>query len=487
MRPLRTHSLALIALALLAPSMARAEVSPENAQALEQQLHDWLNGLIGSLIGVPDRPVQIVPEDDHYRVTVPLGDALAGLGLEATSATFTAEARPLPRDRWALDDIRIPNVKIVAPAGASGKAFGWSLSIEEQHISAVIDPGLATVSTFDTEIAGQTSTNEGQNGAHASSLEHYVAHGVWMPAGDGRLDMIGNSQGTNLKASQIMPDGTPVNWSIGRLQSDVRIDGVAAASFGAIIHAAFDLAPAITEAQQTGRLPPEAREPARVLIRQIRDLLNGFEGSETLEEMHLEAAGYSGSFSRLAMGFGAGGRQGKVDIHVRLALDGLETPDVPAGPLHDYLPRHIAVDPRISGLPIEDATQLLLRAIDSDEPNGAELSEQAAALLQRSPVTIGLDSLDLELGPARLHGSGGVEISGPDQVSGEGRITMIGLDALMRSAATVPELKAALPVLIMAKGLGQQEGNATTWRVTYSGNKIMVNDNDLSAMLPGAK
>jgi hypothetical protein len=56
-----------------------------------------------------------------------------------------------------------------------------------------------------------------------------------------------------------------------------------------------------------------------------------------------------------------------------------------------------------------------------------------------------------------------------------------------KSAATVPELKPALPILIMMKGLGQQEGNSTTWRITYSGNKIMVNDNDLSSMLPGAK
>src|SRR5215472_16924366 len=113
MRPFRIIGPAVIALAALAPAMARAEVTPENAQALEQQLHGWLNGLIGALIGVPDRPVQIAPERDHYRVTVPLDDALAGLGLDVTNATFTAEARPLPGDRWALDDIRIPNVKIV--------------------------------------------------------------------------------------------------------------------------------------------------------------------------------------------------------------------------------------------------------------------------------------------------------------------------------------------------------------------------------------
>jgi hypothetical protein len=42
-------------------------------------------------------------------------------------------------------------------------------------------------------------------------------------------------------------------------------------------------------------------------------------------------------------------------------------------------------------------------------------------------------------------------------------------------------------VLIMMKGLAQQQGNATIWRISYSGDKIMVNDNDLSTMLPGGK
>ena len=102
-------------------------------------IHDWLSGLVGSMVAIPDRPVTIQPEDDHYRVTLPLDDALTGLRLDASNATFTAEARPLPGDRWALDDIRIPNMKVQVPAGMPGGPVTWSMSIPQQHISAIVD------------------------------------------------------------------------------------------------------------------------------------------------------------------------------------------------------------------------------------------------------------------------------------------------------------------------------------------------------------
>ena len=335
MRPALKLAPAVIALAL-APSLARAQVSPENAQALEQQIHDWLSGLVGPTVSIPDHPVTIAPEDDHYRVTLPLDDALTGLGLDATNATFTAEARPLPGDRWALDDIRIPNMKVQVPAGMPGGPVTWSMSIPDQHISAVFDPSLATASTFDADISGQTSTTEGQSGAHASAVEHYTAHSVWMPTGDGRVDILSTTDGEKMKASQIMPDGTPLNWSVGRMHGTLRIDGVAAASVLSIVHEVQDLAPMMTEAQQTGHLPPAGRQRAKALLTQIRNLLGGFQSEETLQDLHFESGGHGGSLSKLAIGLGGGADGGKLDFHIRLALDGIDSPDIPVGPLREY-------------------------------------------------------------------------------------------------------------------------------------------------------
>ena len=41
------------------------------------------------------------------------------------------------------------------------------------------------------------------------------------------------------------------------------------------------------------------------------------------------------------------------------------------------------------------------------------------------------------------------------------------------------------PVLLMLKGLGEQKGTETVWRITYAANKVLVNGQDLSALLSG--
>ena len=171
---------------------------------------------------------------------------------------------------------------------------------------------------------------------------------------------------------------------------------------------------------------------------------------------------------------------------MNFAVDGIDSPAIPPGPLHDFVPRHIAFRPRLSGVPIEEVTQLALRNIDSDQAND-DMNAQAMALLRKSPVTVGLDSVEIDIAQARLRGSGELHIAAAKQMSGTADITVFGMDALMKQAGSVPELKQGLPFLIMVKGFGKQEGNSTSWKITYSGKKIMVNDNDLSGMLPGHK
>jgi len=492
MRPASSLRPAIIALALLAPAAARADATAEQAQSLEQQLHDWVNGLVGAVIGIGDRPVHLTADGDHYKVEIPLQAAAAAVGFDAADATITATARPLPGDRWALDNIHIPaSLHITGPAGGTNPDIDWSMKIAEQQISAVIDPSLTTVSSFDAEVRGQSSTTAAGSGGHISQIEHYVAHSVWLPTGDGRMDMLGNSTGDKMAMSQTMADGSPMNWSVEHVTNNIRIDAVAAASFGTMVRTIMAMVPVAMSAQQSGTpsdgLPPEARGAARSVVLQLRDLWSGFSMDETMDRVRIEAAGHGGSISKVAFGLAGGTRQGKLDLHMSMAVDGLESPEIPAGPLHDFVPRHIALKPRLFGVSIEDATQLALRAIDSDGTNANELTDQAMALLRKAPVTVGLDGVEIDLGSARLRGGGEVRIAAANDMTGHADIVVIGLDALIKQASAVRELKQGLPFLIMVKGFGKQEGNATSWKITYTGKKIMVNDNDLSAMLPGVK
>jgi hypothetical protein len=37
------------------------------------------------------------------------------------------------------------------------------------------------------------------------------------------------------------------------------------------------------------------------------------------------------------------------------------------------------------------------------------------------------------------------------------------------------------------KGIGHQDGKVTVWKIRYEGNKLFINDTDMSAMIPGGK
>ena len=129
----------------------------------------------------------------------------------------------------------------------------------------------------------------------------------------------------------------------------------------------------------------------------------------------------------------------------------------------------------------------LLAAALQDGASDAALEAQGEALLHDGPLTIGIDELAVDAGPAQLQGKGEVRVVAADNVAGEARIRATGLEALIRLAGQVPELKAALPVLFFLKGIGEPDGDATVWNLEYRDGKFLVNGTDFSKMMPGRK
>ena len=124
---------------------------------------------------------------------------------------------------------------------------------------------------------------------------------------------------------------------------------------------------------------------------------------------------------------------------------------------------------------------MLRRAIDTE---GREIAGDSMALLAANPVALAIEDLLLDIGPMRLKGEGSVDVSSPDDINGRAELRATGFDALIRRANAVPELKVAAPVLIFLKGIAKHEGNETVWQITYADKKMMVNDTDLSDLMP---
>ena len=70
---MRLLPLAALCLLLLLSRYAWADdIGPDQAQALQQQLKDWLAGLLGPAVKQPELGLRVTGEHDHYVVTWPI-------------------------------------------------------------------------------------------------------------------------------------------------------------------------------------------------------------------------------------------------------------------------------------------------------------------------------------------------------------------------------------------------------------------------------
>jgi hypothetical protein len=167
--------------------------------------------------------------------------------------------------------------------------------------------------------------------------------------------------------------------------------------------------------------------------------------------------------------------------HTMWAMFGL----LPKGAIRELLPKRVVLAPRVSGPKMADVVALLERAIDNIGDDDFDMAGEAMQVLAGNPAVVSLDTLDIDLGTSRLRASGQLAVASAEDVTGKAEVRMTGLDALMRALGKVPEAAMAAPVMLMLKGMGEQKGAETVWRVTYAANKVLVNGQDLSALLSG--
>ncbi len=488
---------ALLAATLLMPLAAQAQspapVTPEDAQKLQAQLQTWLTGLLGPNIPLPDHPFAVQPEGDHYLLSVAIAGGVPGTdGVTVTSDPLTVRIKPLDATRWAIQGLQIPSpLRVDNPNAEPTQIKSYALKIADQTTTGVFDPSFATPSSYETTLRDYTAVTEGPNGTQTSHVANLTGSTSWAPTTGGRVDIQTQTTADKMDSAATLPDGSPVSFSIAQIAGRGHIDGVLISEIGPIIRAVAEIVPILQQEADAPRqpgptppIPPAARTAARALLAAMRTLLGGYEQDFAFRQISFDAAGHGGTLADMMVGVGGGAPGGRLDLHMALAMDGLDSPEIPPGIFHDYLPRHLALRPRISGVPSQDLADLISSAIDSDGTDDSALTGMAMALLGKGPLSIGIDDLALEMGPAALSGSGAVQISSPADLVAQASLRLVGMDALLADANTRPELAQAAPVMIFLKGIGKTEGNAVVWNISYQGKKLLVNGTDLSAMVP---
>jgi len=275
-----------------------------------------------------------------------------------------------------------------------------------------------------------------------------------------------------------LPGGELAKVTIGRVGGATRIENFDMAGFGALVRTAFELGAA-------GKVAGDSAAEKAVTLRlfdQVAGMLDAVDSEYTYDDVRVEGGPlFSGSLRHFGMGVAFASPNGRTELKLRLALEGLESPLFTPGPWAEFVPHKVTLAPRLGGVPKEALMALLRRAVETE---GDELAGDAMELLAAHPLTAAIENLVVDLGPMRLTGQGSMEVSSPDEATGTAELRATGFDALIRRATAVKELKIAAPVLIFLKGIATQEGTETVWRITYSDRKMMVNDTDLSDLMP---
>jgi hypothetical protein len=514
MRPFGLACLLLAATTLTPPKAAAAEPapSPERAAALETQLHTWLADLIGPGLALPDRPVQLTTQDAGYAVSMPLAGAIPEIGLTLKADPMTATARPLPDGRWALDDVKLPSPIEVSlnPPGGNGETH-LRVTVAEQEQHAVFDPDLATTSTWDGRIGGYKAESQGpDSGTSTTDIAHIVAHLTAQPAGNGLIDVTEEANSDLIATNSLIPEVGQSSMSAAHTRVIAHMEGLKPAQVPPILHVVSSLAPLITEAakqaslkmtvtpddaqkdedsagvkaETTPKLTDAQRAAVRAAVEALTQLMSGFGEEITLDDVRFASQGIDASLRKLTFGLTLAAPEGRLRLTSLIALEGLDSPMIPDGPLRAFVPHRIRLAPRISGAPADGVAKLMLDAVDHPDDD-KRLEPEARALLKHGPVAVGFDDISLDVGPSAIKAEGEVRIADEKDVRGDAKVTVTKFAALLKSAQDVPEMQEAVPFLIFLKGIGDTHGDTTVWKIDYDGKHLKVNGTDMSKMLPG--
>ncbi len=476
-----------LGLALLAPlpAMAQAPAAPsaDGAKAVADGVREWLAKQLGGIVDVAALPLRVLAEGEAYRLEVPVGGSWFDGAVKVGDGAVALTVKPLDGGRWQVVGGGIPAKLTMEMKDASGETSRIAIGLESQQNTGIFDPSLKTASNFVSSFTGYTTETQTKAGVQVSRIEKLVGRSEWAPSSPGRVTVQGDSQLEGYSTITPVPGVGEVKVTMGRLGGSTRIENFDVDGLGTLLRTAFELGSS-AKAKGDTKGPTTAQEKASALklVGLVFSMLDALETDYSYEDIKVEGGAlFSGSLRRFGMGLSAGAPDGKVDVKLRLSAEGLESPMIPPGPWVEFIPHKVSLTPRVSGVAKDALVGLLRTAIETE---GQDIEVQAMALLAANPVALGIEDLLLDVGPMRLKGTGSLEVAGIDELSGEAELRATGFDALIRRANAVPELKAAAPVLIFLKGIGKQEGTETVWSITYSDNKVLVNDTDLSDLMP---
>lgn len=490
----------LLATALSAPAALAATATDDQAQAVERELHDWLQGLLGTAMAAPERPVQLRAEGGNYAVIIPLG----------ADSAITGHLTPQDDGRWLLSGVKLPSpasftLSLPIPTNG-GPANGgqpsatttrtYEFSVARQDTSGVLDPTYKTPSSLQQRYEGFQLNSSGADGKQSSQTAHSTSQTTLTPAADDRFDLASSAEFDGYLVDNQRDNGFTLHLTAERGRAVAQLSGISPDKGPALLRnwigLAVETVADVASANGPSQLTPEQQAHLRTGLRALLDSFDGFASSMqadyVLEGAQVQAAGFSGIARRATVGFGGDAPDGVLNIYLDLGVEGISVPGLLANfkvpPRYaDLVPTDIHVRPTLAGVGTKELLDLGRQALDAID-QGQHAPPDPAPLFAHGGVVAGLDAVSFNVGPTNFAGRGTVTFTAPapDAFTGQGKVTATNLDALIDRAKQDPTMQQALPVLTIAKGIGRASGDKTVWDITYQDGKALVNGVDVMAM-----
>jgi hypothetical protein len=481
----------LLGTALSAPAAmaAPAAVTAEQAQAVEQEVHDWLQALLGSAVVAPDRPVHLVAEGGDYALLIPFN----------ADSAITGHLTPQDDGRWLLSDVKVPSpatftLDIPVPAqGGQAATAGtmtrtYQFNVARQETTGVFDPSYKTASTLQDRFEGFQLTSSGGGFRQTSQMTHAAGQSTLTPAADGRFDIASEStfDGYILDHQQD-GGGFTIHVTADHGRTSAQVSGVSSDHGPAFLRNMVSLIVQILPAMSKDGPPdltPEQRTRLRGVVDALDGLASGLQADYALENLQVQAGAFSGIARRAHLDVGGEAPGNMLKVYLDLGVEALSIPGLPVGPYADLVPTEVHLRPTLSGIGTKDLRDLAYQVLDAaDRGQGAP---DPAPLFAHGGIVAGLDAVSFNVGPTVFTGHGAVTIPKPNAYDGQGQVAATNFDALMDRAKRDPTMEQALAVLTVAKGIGRTNGNQIVWDVTYQAGKVLVNGVDVMAMAAAA-
>ncbi len=482
--------------AILAPLVAwapaashAADVTPEQARALEGQIRGWFASIAGPDLPLAASPIQVTPAGDHFVLTYPPAGA-------ATPAnrwpTTTANARPAEGGRWTLDSMHVQTpatftVNVPAPAKPGEPSrppvpTTYTLNYATQDGGGAWDPALATPSVINTAYTGCELASDTAGAKQVTTIERLTSATTLRPVADGRVDAAFDLTGTGYSLHTTLTDpaaGVPaIQLAARQLKVALAITGISRERSAQVIPALARFAP--QPGTLPGARPPPSPEAIRAVIQAMQGLASGLTMTEVLNDFTVSGIGADVAATQFRLGLDAKSDGAFIRGALDLGLDGLALPSMGLEAFADLMPRHIALRPYVSNVPTQEVLQLLQSQMENRE--GGLPPAQVAALFGHGGLKAGLESFALDIGGASFAGKASVDLPAPNAASGTAQVTATEMDALLIRVQANPALAQAVPVIVFAKGIGRIENGKLVWDMQFDSSKLLVNGVDLMKM-----